>query len=224
MSYKIGIIGYTGKLGTSLISHLNKEEFEIVLKANSKKWEVQDMPEMIINVSSASSIEQVTTYCLTHNISLIEGTSGLDDKCLKKIETAASSIPVLRAENFSYGHFLQQSLIKYLSGLMNKEADYHLAINERHSINKKDAPSATAKKLALICEQEELKTPTINYTRCGIPVSDHELHLTMNSEELVIFHGVADRLAIAEGITSAIRWFMDKPKGLWTMENVYQKK
>jgi 4-hydroxy-tetrahydrodipicolinate reductase len=223
MLYEIGIIGNTGKVGCSLLNNLDKKEFDIVLKANSKKWEMNKTPTIIINVSSATSFNKVLGFCLDHQIALIEGTSGLNDECIDQLHTAAKYIPVLRAENFSFGHFLQQNIIDHLSGFIKKELNYHLAVNERHSINKKDAPSATAKKLAKICEQKKLNTPTINYMRCGLPVSDHEIHLTMNGEALVVSHGVTDSAAIAAGIVSAIKWLSGKKNGFWTMENVYQQ-
>lgn len=223
MRYKIGIVGYSGKLGCSLLNHLNSDEFDIVLKANSSKWEVMGKPDVLINISNATSFNSVLNYCLDQKVAFIEGTSGLDETCTKALTDASKQIPVLRAENFSYGHFLQQSMIRHLAGLISKGLNYHLAVNERHSISKKDAPSATAKKLARICELQQLNTPTINYTRCGVPVSDHEIHLTLNSEELVIFHGVTDRAAVSSGIVSSIKWMKGKPTGFWTMENVYQQ-
>ncbi len=221
MQYKLGIVGISGKLGRLLSKGIDKDKYSLVLTANSSHWQETQVPDAIINISSAAAIEQVVHYCTCKKVALIEGTSGLTDAHYALLKDLSERVPVLRAENFSVLHYLQCQLLKHLIKHIPADLHYQLTVNERHTTTKKDAPSATARKLAKLCSNEGADNVTINYSRCGLPVSDHEIRLTLDNEELVVAHGVQNRAAAVDGIIKAIRWIMTQKAGYWTMEDVY---
>lgn len=222
MLYKIGIIGSTGKLGSLLHSKLNPQEFQLVLSASSTQWEETAVPDVLINISNDSATKKALDYCVKNRVNIIEGTSGLNANYLEQLKTAAKDITVLRAENFSYGHYLQNKLLHYLATLL-KHQKCDLSVNERHCIGKKDSPSATAKKLAAVFDEYNFEKVQINAVRGGLSVSDHEIQIAFEYEELLLTHGVRNRAAAVKGIIKALRWMKEKNKGYWVMENVYNE-
>lgn len=219
----IGVVGCTGKLGSQIIHAANKNFVTVTLKANSKGWIEEEKPQVVVNVSHQQSIPSVTDYCLRHRIPLIEGTSGLNEKDIGLLKKASLQIPVIRADNFSFGNYLQVQLLKRLTELLHSySGSKELSIIDRHTTMKKDRPSATALLLEKVW-QDHMQQPVadISSVRGGMQVSDHTAWLTLVSEEVKIFHQVSDRAAPAQGALSACQWILDHTPSYHSMADVY---
>lgn len=220
---KIGVVGYTGKLGAEILKEARTSTVEVVMMANRARWMVEEKPQVVINVSHPGAVPSAVEYCLEHNIPLIEGTSGLETKEMDMIQKASLKIPVVRAENFSFGNFIQVQLLHRLIEIVkNFPGEKELSIIDRHTTRKKDRPSATALLLGKIWESKmEQGVSDIASVRGGLPVSDHTAWLTLSGEEVQIFHRVTDRAAAARGALMASRYILQQKPSYRTMSDVY---
>ena len=220
---KIGVVGYTGKLGSQILRAADKNSVATTLLANSKRWIEEEKPQVIVNVSNAKSIPSVTDYCVKHQIPLVEGTSGLSEKDIDLLKKASIHIPVIRADNFSFGNFLQiQLLIRLTELLQSYSGNKELSIIDRHTTSKKDRPSATALLLEKVWQQRmQMPVADVSSVRGGMPVSDHTAWLSLTCEEVKIFHQVTDRSAPAQGTLIACEWVLDQQPSYYSMSDVY---
>ena len=221
----LGIVGYTGKLGIEIQRLAEEHAVNVVLKVNTGQWIESERPQVIINVSHRSTLEKMLEYCYKYNLPLIEGTSGLQEKDLEQLKELSKTVPVLLAENFSYGNYLQCKLLEKLAELTyDYSLPHELSIIERHTTVKKDSPSATAGLLANIWKKTSRgQVPNISSVRAGLPVSDHAACLAMQGEEIQIFHRVTDRYAAAKGAFAAANWIIGQAPFFGSMSDVYFK-
>lgn len=87
--------------------------------------------------------------CLAHGVPIVVGTTGWYDQMNDvKALVGASKGSLLWASNFSIGVNLFFRMNRMLAGLMDRQPDYQVHIDEIHHIHKLDAPSGTAITLA----------------------------------------------------------------------------
>lgn len=87
--------------------------------------------------------------CLAHGVPAVVGTTGWYDQLNDvKALVSASKGSLLWASNFSIGVNLFFRVNRMLAGLMDRQPDYRVHIDEIHHIHKLDAPSGTAITLA----------------------------------------------------------------------------
>jgi 4-hydroxy-tetrahydrodipicolinate reductase len=85
---------------------------------------------------------------------------------------------------------------------------------------KKDAPSGTAKTLADILKavrDSEIPTQSI---REGDVVGEHTVIFSGPGESLELTHRAANRGIFARGALRAAKWIINKPPGLYSMQDV----
>ena len=85
---------------------------------------------------------------------------------------------------------------------------------------KKDAPSGTAKTLAEILKAMRNSEIPIQSIREGDVVGEHTIIFSGPAERLELTHRAADRGIFARGALRAAKWIVDKPAGLYSMQNV----
>lgn len=223
MLTKLGIIGYGGKLGKEIVRLAERDAIHVSLKASKNEWSNEITPQVLINVSHKDAVEKAVAFCFDNKIPLIEGTSGLSENDSRLLKQLADTVPVMRAENFSFGNFIQKELLKKTAQLLLKASvKYETGVIDRHTTSKLDSPSATAHALAETWQQATGKqVNTISSVRAGLPVSDHTVNLIFEGEELCLFHSVRERTAAANGALLAAHWILNKPAALWTMTDVY---
>jgi 4-hydroxy-tetrahydrodipicolinate reductase len=100
--------------------------------------------------------------------------------------------------------------------------DFDLDVIEMHHRAKKDAPSGTARRLLEILREargteEEITAKSI---RAGDIVGDHTVIFSGPGERLELVHRAASRETFAVGALRAARWVIDRPPGLYRMEDV----
>jgi len=174
--------------------------------------------DVAIDFSQANSIDEICRAALKYGKSLVIGTTGHSQQQRKTIETTSQSVPILLASNFSVG-------VNVLFWLTQKAAevlgsDFNPEIVETHHTMKKDAPSGTAKTLAEILKQvrnSEIPTQSI---REGDVVGEHTVIFSGPGESLELTHRAANRGIFAAGALRAAKWIINKPPGLYSMQNV----
>src|SRR5262249_52435311 len=101
-------------------------------------------------------------------------------------------------------------------------ADFNAEIVETHHKMKKDAPSGTAKTLAKILKAER-KTQSeipIQSIREGNVVGEHSVIFSGPAERLELTHRAASREIFARGALREVKWIVQKPPGLYSMQDV----
>jgi 4-hydroxy-tetrahydrodipicolinate reductase len=176
--------------------------------------------EVAIDFSHADATDEICRAASQRRKSLVIGTTGHSEQQRKIIEETARSVPIVFASNFSVG-------VNVLFWLTRKGAellgpDFNSAIIETHHKMKKDAPSGTAKTLAEILKtarnnQHEIPIQSI---REGEVVGEHTVIFSGPAERLELTHRAASREIFARGALRAAKWIVDKPAGLYSMQDV----
>ena len=169
---------------------------------------------------------------------MVIGTTGHSTEQRKFIETAAKSVPIVFAPNFSVGVNTLFWLTRKTAELLGP--DFDLEIVEMHHRLKKDAPSGTAQKLAeILSEVRQLdvqknvahgrhgmigerpgKEIGMHSLRGGDVVGEHEVIFAGPGEQLALTHRASSRETFARGALRAARWIVGKQPGLYSMEDV----
>lgn len=169
---------------------------------------------LIIDVSSNDGTFNLVTYLIkTKNyIPLIIGTTGLVDKTISLIKTYGSYAPVALISNFSEGI----PLIRQMAKLSNELTPiWNFSMKEVHHVNKKDAPSGTAKTIM----NEIIRKVPVESIREGDVIGEHILELTNGTETIKITHSVSDRTTFAKGCLNYAYWILTKNGGFFNSIN-----
>lgn len=231
---KVAVCGALGKMGKEVVATVEEaSDMELVAKVDIAGDDTYKSVEeakksvefdLLIDFTQPKSIFENAKYCLTNGIKIVIGTTGLSDEQIKELENLSNKnkIGCLIAPNFSTGAVL---LMEFAS----KAAKYfdNAEIIELHHNQKKDAPSGTAIKTALMMSEakETFKlgncpeTETIKGSRGGTSYSDIQIHSVrmpgyMASQEVILGssgqiltlrHDTSDRKCYMPGVLLAVR-------------------
>ena len=195
--------------------------------------------DVLVDFTQPKSIYENAKFCLNNGINIVIGTTGLKDEeieILKKLSTD-NKTGCLIAPNFSTGAVLMMMF----SQMAAKYFD-NAEIIELHHNQKKDAPSGTAIKTALMMSQakETFKkdncpeTETIEGSRGGTSYSDIQIHSVrmpgyIASQEVIfgssgqifkIRHDSMDRKCYMGGVLLAVKHVFDKKDFVYGLENI----
>jgi 4-hydroxy-tetrahydrodipicolinate reductase len=167
------------------------------------------------------------------------GTTGFNPPQQQAIAKLARMLPLVMAPNFSVGVSVLDRLVETAAGLLGD--DYDVEILELHHRRKKDAPSATALRLAETVTRATRRTRIVHgregqigekpkdeigvlSVRSGDIVGEHYVIFGSEGERLELVHKASSRLAFAQGAVKAARFVVGKPNGLYGMEDVLGRK
>lgn len=245
---KVAVCGSNGRMGQEVVSavlsddrlelvakiDINNGEFETIEKARREK-EI----DVLVDFTQPSSIFENAKYCLNNGIKPVIGTTGLNDSQISELKKLSEekSLACLIAPNFSTGAVLMmmfaQTAAKYFE---NAE------IIELHHNQKKDAPSGTAIKTALMMSEARKsfkkgncpETETIKGSRGGTSYSDIQIHSVrmpgfMASQEVIfgsqgqtfkIRHDSTDRKCYMPGVIMAVKHVANHDGFVYGLENI----
>jgi 4-hydroxy-tetrahydrodipicolinate reductase len=227
-------------MGQAIASAAAQAEVEVVAGldlGDEIAKEIQNC-DVVIDFSHPNASAELSRVCSKSKKPAVIGTTGHSKEERAAIEALAQSVPVVLSPNFSVG-------VNALFWLTRKAAqilgdDFDLEITEIHHRLKKDAPSGTAKKLAeILCEirgldyeknvrhgregligERSRKEIGVHSIRGGDVVGDHTVTFAAPGERLELSHKAASRETFALGALRGARWIVDKPPGLYSMEDV----
>lgn len=165
-------------------------------------------------------------------VGLVVGTTGFDDDQLDALDSAAGSVPVLKAANFSRGI---QALLRTVRAAVDALDGYDLELIETHHNAKVDAPSGTAVTiLETVREQRDVEpvygreghAPReddeigVFARRAGDVRGEHELVLAGNDEVVSLSHRAEDRAVFAAGALDAAAWLAGREPGRYEFDAV----
>ena len=194
--------------------------------------------DVLIDFTLPAALSENLAFCVAHNKPIIIGTTGLNTKQKVALDTASKHIPIVFAANYSVGVNLMLNLVRTAAAVMADTAD--IEILETHHRFKKDAPSGTAMAIGEAIADEigrdlskcamygregetgERDHQTIGFAtiRAGDVVGEHTALFADIGERLEITHKASSRLTFAKGAVKAANWIIDKPAGLYDMQDV----
>ncbi len=247
---KVAVCGACGKMGQEVCQAVEAEpSMQLAAKIDIKGDAYRTIEEarryteidVLVDFTQPKSIYENAKYCLRNGINIVIGTTGLKDEeieFLKKLSND-NKTGCLIAPNFSTGAVLMMMFAQMAAKYFD-----NAEIIELHHNQKKDAPSGTAIKTALMMSQakENFKkdncpeTETIEGARGGTSYSDIQIHSVrmpgyIASQEVLfgapgqlfkIRHDSMDRKCYMAGILMAIKHVADKKDFTYGLEKLMQ--
>jgi 4-hydroxy-tetrahydrodipicolinate reductase len=218
---RVLLIGAAGRMGRTVVE-LAGNDLEIEVTAQCDLGDAIEPAmkncDVAIDFSQADSIAEICRAASQHGKSLVIGTTGHSQRQRKTIEETAHSVPIVLASNFSVGVNVLFWLTQKAAELLG--ADFNPEIVETHHKMKKDAPSGTAKTLAEILKATRNSEIPIQSIREGEIVGEHAVIFRGPGESLELTHRAANRGIFALGALRAAKWIINKPPGLYSMQDV----
>ncbi len=245
----VAVCGSNGKMGKEVVRAVN-EDNELTLVAqidivdgeysSIKDASAQKKIDVLVDFTQPKSIYENAQYCLNNGINIVIGTTGLSDEQIANLKSLSeqNKVSCLIAPNFSTGAVLMMMFAKQAAKYFD-----NAEIIELHHNQKKDAPSGTAVKTALMMSEASEKsfvtgncpeTETIKGARGGISYSDIHIHSVrmpgyIASQEVLfgssgqtfkIRHDSMNRECYMPGVLMAVKHVMTKPEFIYGLENI----
>ena len=220
---KICISGSSGKMGSRIIE-LAKEDTDLhvcgsfdVVDENPEQF--VENTDCLIEFTTPQATMEHLELCEKHKKAMVIGTTGLSDAERAKIEAVSSKIPIVFSPNMSIGVNLLFKMVSDAAKVLGPE--YSVEIVEAHHVQKKDAPSGTAKEMARIIKdiKGEREIP-IESVREGETVGEHTVTFESNVDLIEITHSAKTRDIFVKGALQAAKFIAGKKPGLYTMKDV----
>ncbi|MBE6414436.1 MAG: 4-hydroxy-tetrahydrodipicolinate reductase [Verrucomicrobiaceae bacterium] len=240
---KVLLNGAKGRMGQAITAAASLEGCEIFAGCD-----IGDNPadfiadcDVVIDFSFRDITAPLAKLCAEHKKPLIIGTTGHTAQQREEILQYTKDIAIVWAGNYSLGVNLLNYLTKVAAEILNDS--YDVEIVEMHHRHKKDSPSGTAEKLKqVVLQARGIDEDSVVYGRKGLVgerpqgevavhalrggsvVGDHTVMFATDGERLELTHKAADRKVFANGALRASKWVLDKPAGLYGMDDVLNLK
>ncbi len=238
---KIALIGY-GKMGHIIERIALERGHEIVSKVdadNQEEFESEAFASADVAIEFTVPAKAVENYrkAWAAGVPVVSGTTGWNSVLPElKEEIAANGYTLFWASNFSLGVNLFFELNKRLAQMMNRYANYDVAMTEVHHTEKKDAPSGTAITLAegilenldrksewvLVDSQQSTDNSQlgIEALREGKVPGTHIVKYDSAVDTITIMHEAKSREGFALGAVVAAEFLVGKPAGFYSMADL----
>ena len=246
---KVAVCGALGKMGQEVCNTvLKNDDMELTAKidivGDNTFKSIEEAAEsvkidVLVDFTQPKSIFENAKYCLNNNIKIVIGTTGLKDDEIEYLKELSKekNTGCLIAPNFSTGAVLMMMFAKQAAKYFD-----NAEIIELHHNQKKDAPSGTAIKTALMMSEENEsfiggncpETETIKGARGGISYNDIHIHSVRmpgymasqevlfgsNGQILTIRHDSTDRKCYMNGVMLAVRHVVENNDFIYGLENI----
>ena len=245
----VAVCGSNGKMGKEVVRAVNEDsELNLVAQIDIVDGEYSSIEnaskaqkiDVLVDFTQPKSIYENAQYCLNNEINIVIGTTGLSDEQIANLKSLSekNKVSCLIAPNFSTGAVLMMMFAKQAAKYFD-----NAEIIELHHNQKKDAPSGTAVKTALMMSKASEKsfvtgncpeTETINGARGGISYSDIHIHSVrmpgyIASQEVLfgssgqtfkIRHDSMNRECYMPGVLMAVKHVVKQPEFIYGLENI----
>lgn len=194
--------------------------------------------DVLIEFSTPSVTLEHLRLAHEHRKAMVIGTTGFSKDELEELRGIAVRIPCVMAPNMSVGVNLLLKVLQNIAMVLGDE--YDIEIIEAHHRLKKDAPSGTAMKMAQVIAdalsrnldqvavyerkgmigERTKKEIGIQTIRAGDIVGEHTVLFGGIGERIEITHRASSRDTFAKGALRAARWVVNRPPGLYDMQDV----
>ena len=244
----IAVCGANGKMGQEVVKAVNNsEDMKLVAQIDIFNGQFKTIEEakkatnidVLIDFTQPDSIYQNALYCLNNNIKIVIGTTGLSDDQIAELRKISEekNTSCLIAPNFSTGAILLMKFAQMASKYFN-----NAEIIELHHNQKKDAPSGTAVKTALMmseanddftkgnCPEKE----TIEGSRGGVSYNNIHIHsirmpgyiasqevlFGANGQVMSLRHDSMNRECYMDGVLLATRYVANNNEFVYGLEKI----
>ena len=202
---KVVISGY-GRMGHMIERVLNEMNIECVGKSEDITGFDPEMASqsVCIDFTVPDAFRANYAWIASHFKAAVVGTTGWYDikddvfECFRSEGT-----PMIWASNFSLGVNVLSMAVELVSKLLKPTGLYQPYIVEKHHIHKLDAPSGTAKTLALSVERELGVSPAIQSVRAGEIPGIHTVVFEGPGDRITLEHEAFNRMGLAQGAVQA---------------------
>ena len=245
---KVAVCGANGKMGQEVVKAVNNApDMELVAKidvVNGDFSSIKDAKQatqidILIDFTQPKSIYENATFCLKNGINIVIGTTGLFDEQISELKKLAENnkLGCFIAPNFSTGAVLMMKFSQMASKYFN-----NAEIIELHHNQKKDAPSGTAVKTALMMSKENenfttgncVEVETIEGARGANSYNNIHIHSVrmpgyIASQEVIfgasgqilkICHDSMNRECYMDGVLLATRHTQEHKTFVYGLENI----
>ncbi len=193
--------------------------------------------DVVIDFSAHGATRGLIELAIAQRKAVVIGTTGHAPDEKTQLLALASQLPCVWAGNFSVGVNLLFALTRRAASVLG--ADYDAEVIEMHHRFKKDAPSGTAARLLeIILEERQLTSAALRHGREGITgertvaevgvhslrggdvVGDHTVMFAALGERIELTHKASDRGIFARGALRAAQWVVNRPPGVYDMQDV----
>jgi len=238
-SPRLIINGAKGRMGHALIAAAAELPLPVVAALDAGDSLEAALPgaDVVIDFSHHGATAGVIALAAKHRKALVIGTTGHSFEEKARLAPLAAQVPTVWAGNFSVGVNLLFALTRRATAVLG--ADYDTEVVEMHHRFKKDAPSGTAARLLeIILEERKLTANALKHGRSGITgerqpaevgvhalrggdvVGDHTVMYAALGERLELTHKASDRGIFARGALRAAQWVVNRPPGVYDMQDV----
>jgi 4-hydroxy-tetrahydrodipicolinate reductase len=199
---KVGVLGAAGRMGSTVCDAVEADdELELVARVDEHdplEKLVEGGAQVAVDFTIPSAVKDNVFFCLSNNIHVVVGTTGLTDNDLKDIDGWATKgdANAFIAPNFAVGAVLMMKFAAEASKYYD-----HAEIIERHHEKKLDMPSGTALRTASLMQGE----PEIHSVRLPGLVAHQEVQFGAPGETLTIKHDSLDRVSFMPGVVLAVK-------------------
>lgn len=201
----------------------------------TKIEDISVKPDVIIDFSVPVSTFNILEYAKNNKIPMVIATTGFTDEENKKIEQYSKEIPIFKSANMSFDVTMMKNLVKQIAP---KLEGTDIEITEVHHNRKIDSPSGTAQMLAdsinealgnkYHCEynrhdkheKRDKYEIGMSSIRGGNIVGEHIVQFFGEFETFEIKHTSYSRNVFAEGALKAAKFIVNKPNGLYNMDDM----
>jgi 4-hydroxy-tetrahydrodipicolinate reductase len=222
---KLVVAGLAGRMGQEilkvsedfdLIAGIDRSHVEGILIEPELKRLKPTKFDVVVDFSSPELFEKLLEQCVELKKPLVSGTTGLNEKHFKLLQSASKKTPLLWAPNMSLGIAMFCELIETTARLKG----FDFQIEEFHHRHKKDKPSGTALLLQDVLKKStETNVPEPVSIRGGGIFGIHRLYAMSPDETLTIEHTALNRSVFAKGALAAAQWLVGQKPGLYKLKD-----
>lgn len=244
----VAVCGANGKMGQEVIKAVEADKnMSLVAKIDIKDGEFATIKDaknsvkidVLVDFTQPKSIYENALYCLNNGINIVIGTTGLSDEEINELKNLSQKygLGCLIAPNFSTGAVLMMKFAQIASKYFD-----NAEIIELHHNQKKDAPSGTAVKTALMMAGENTNFTTgncqevetikgargansynnihIHSVRMPGYIASQEVLFGANGQILTIKHDSMNRECYMDGVLRAVRFVNENKEFVYGLENI----
>ena len=244
----VAVCGANGKMGQEVIKAVEADDnMTLVAKIDIKDGEFATIKDaknsvkidVLVDFTQPKSIYENALYCLNNGVNIVIGTTGLSDEEIDELKNLAqkTDLGCLIAPNFSTGAVLMMKFAQMASKYFD-----NAEIIELHHNQKKDAPSGTAVKTALMMAGENTNFTTgncqevetikgargansynnihIHSVRMPGYIASQEVIFGASGQILTIRHDSMNRECYMDGVLRAVRYVNENHNFVYGLENI----
>ncbi len=237
------VTGKSGRMGQAVIRCCENDPSLTVTAQHDAGMNLADQmakADVTIDFTLHSFTPELLEVAVAQGKPLVMGTTGHFTREREMIAEAAEKIAIVWAPNFSVGVNTLFWLTSKAASVLGK--DFDMEVIEMHHRHKQDSPSGTARRLAeILCEEayrdynEDMRHGRegdvgartkreigMHALRGGDVVGDHTVVFANDGERVELTHKASSRDTFAMGAIRAAAWILDKPVGLYDMQDVLE--